>query len=508
MGWGTDALDFRARPRLRGKLPRRWLLWGGAALALLLLALLLLRQPLADWLWPETRAQALSEQAAAALARGHLTAPDASGARELYEAAIAIDPDRIEARAGLTRVAQAALEQARAALARDDFVRAHRFLALARSLEVPRAGADALAARLREREAEVAGIESLLMRAAAARERGRLDGSEDAALPLYQRVLSLRPQNIQALEGREDALSELLAQAHTDLQAGRVEQGAKLVAAATSYDAGHVDLPQLQSELARAIDSLRQRAARDLRGGALDSAAEHYAQLRRIDPDDDEASDGLAAVADAYAQRAERDAADFDFEAATVALQEALALAPGGGAAIERAARRIEDARRTGARLLPTTARRGQSGQVAALLRDAAAAESRGALLTPPGESAYDKLRAARALAPDDPGVRLAQAQLAPKARQCFERELPRNDLGQARACMDAWAALEGEGAATRTARRRLAQRWLAVGEERLRAGELARARAALGSAAEIDPNAPGIAEFRQRLLTASSAAD
>ncbi|HEX2122410.1 MAG TPA: hypothetical protein VHL59_12275, partial [Thermoanaerobaculia bacterium] len=66
-------------------------------------------------------------------------------------------------------------------------------------------------------------------------------------------------------------------------------------------------------------------------------------------------------------------------------------------------------------------------------------------------------------------------------------------------------AALEGEGAATRAARRRLAQRWLAVGEERLRAGELARARTALASAREIDPNAPGIADFDQRLRAASA---
>lgn len=510
-GWGdVESLEFHRPRRYRRRFPRRWVLWGAGAVALVLLACLVLyRQTLAERLWPQNRAQALSEQAAAALARGHLTAPDASGARELYEAAIAIDPDRLEAREGLARVAQAALEQARQALGRDDFVQAHRMLALARSLNVPRAGADALALRVREREAEVAGIEGLLVRAAEAREQGRLDGDGNAALPLYRRVLALRPRNVAALEGREDALSELLAQAHAELQAGRVEEGARLVAAASGYDPGHVDLPQLRGELARAIDGLRRRAADDLRTGALERAAERYAQLRRIDPEDAEAGRGMAAVADAWARRAEQAAADFDFPGATAALLEARRIAP-DAAAIERAGRRIENARRTRERLLPSERGdgSGRRAQVGMLLGQAAAAESRGDLLTPPGESAYDKLRAARALAPDDPAVRRAQARFAPQVRACFERELPRNDLGQARVCLDAWVALEGEGGATRQARRRLARRWLAVGEERLRAGELAGARAALESAAAVDPGTPEIPGFRQRLRSASASGD
>ncbi len=504
-----DELDFRPPPRTSRlpRLPRRGLLAGVAVLVLALLALLVFRQPLADWLWPETRAQALREQAAQALARGHLTAADGSGARELYEAAIAMDPDRTDAREGLAQVAQAALKQAEAALARDDFEQAHRKLALARELRVPRAGADALAARLREREAEVAGIDRLLARAAAARRVGRLDGDANAALPLYRRVLSLRPQNIEALEGREDALSELLARARNELKAGRVEQAAYLVRLARGYDAGHADLPEMQDALTSALDARRQRAARDLRRGALDRAAAAYMLLLRIDVEDAAALRGLTDVAEAYAQRAERAAADFDFDAADAALRQARALAP-GAPAIERAARRVEEARRTRARLLPAPDRPGQRARVTTLLREAAEAESRGDLLTPPGESAYDKLRAARALAPDNPAVRRAQAQLAPKAKRCFERELPRNDLGQARVCLDAWAALEGEGDATRQARRRLAQRWLAVGEERLRAGELERARAALQSAVEIDAKTPGIAGFRQRLRSASASGD
>ena len=65
-----------------------------AAAGLLLLVLLVLRQPLAELMWPQNSAQQAMSEADAALERGHLSAADGSGARELYEAALAMDPDR------------------------------------------------------------------------------------------------------------------------------------------------------------------------------------------------------------------------------------------------------------------------------------------------------------------------------------------------------------------------------------------------------------------------------
>ncbi len=505
--WGRlDGLDFAAARRYRA-LPqaRRRLLWAGVAGGLLLLlAMLLLRQPLAEWLWPSARVQELSQQAAAALERGHLTAPDGSGARELYEAAVAIDPDRVEARTGLAKVARAALAKAETALAAEDFPQAHQWLALARELDVPRAQADAFARRLRSNEADVAGLPQLLARADAAT-------TPQQALPLYARVLSLRPQNIRALEGREDALSDLLQQALEALRSGKVQGAAALVATVGEYDAGHVDLPQVRGELTRGIDTLRQRAERDLRSGNLAAAEAGFAQLLAIDAEDAAAQRGVFTLAAAHAQRAERAAANFDFAAAARSLQRARALQADSPAVVQ-AERRIAASRAARSRFGDASAavRPGPRARVrvAALLREAAAAEARGDLLTPPGESAYDKLRAAAALAPSDPAVRRAQLRLVPAARRCFERELPRNDLGRARACLDSWAALEGEGVATRQGRRRLAQRWLAVGDERIGAGQLPAARAALDSAVALDRTAPGIEAFRQRLRTAGASVE
>jgi hypothetical protein len=59
-----------------------------------------------------------------------------------------------------------------------------------------------------------------------------------------------------------------------------------------------------------------------------------------------------------------------------------------------------------------------------------------------------------------------------------------------------------------RSARTRLAQRWLAVGEERLRAGEMSAARRAETSARTLDAGVEGLDDFAARLRTAASGRD
>ena len=494
-------LDFgrpaAPRPGRAGAWRRRWPWLLGAALAALVL-LVAVRKPLADYLWPQTRAQALRAQAEQALARGHLTAADGSGARELYEAALAMDPDRDEARVGLARVAEAALAQARAALARDRFADAHAALRLARALSVPRDEAQKLETALRTREAARAGIPDLLARADAAREAGRLTGEATAALPLYRCVLALQPDDTRALEGREDALADLLQQARAQLRSGDLAAATAAIASAAEYDPGHVDLPDTRARLNEELDDVRRNAAADLRAGQLERAEERYRLLATAGQQAD-ADEGLRRVAAAWAHRAQVAAGDYRFSEADAALARGQALAPELDA-VAQAAHRIERARqahaRSGSRLPP--AERGR--RVERLLAEAAEAETRGQLLDPPGDSAFDKLRAARAIAPDDPGVRKATARLLPAARDCFERGLRDNDLGLARACLDARVVLESDVGKLAGARRRLAERWLAIGDERLGAGEVAGARAALEAARGLDPATPGLDAFDGRL--------
>lgn len=486
---------------------RRRFAWVVLAIALPVVLAIVYRAPLADRLWPQARAQELREAAAQALAQGRLTADDGSGARELYAAALALDPDRGEARAGLQRVADAALGQARAALQAQRFDESHRALRLARELAVPQPAADAVAEALRLREAEVAGIDTLLVRAARTRRAGRLDGDDDAALPLYRRVLALQPTRTEALEGREDALSELLQRARERIARNDLVAAAAIVARAREYDAGHIDLPDARAALARAADGRRRQGARALQRRELGTAVTAYRDVLAIDADDAAAQAGLQRVAVAYAQRGERLAADFRFAEAEHALASARALAP-QSPALAQAVRHLAQARQSQARLHAPRpgARRNNAQRVHQLLRDAAAAAARGDLLGPPGESAFDHLRTARALAPNDAAVRRASARLLPAARSCFEDELRGNRLARAQACLDARMQL-GDGN-VRESRRRLATRWVAVGDERLGAGEVDVATRAHAAARALDPQVPGLDALGERLRAAGAAQD
>ena len=429
---------FSALPARLGMV-RHWRWWLIGSM-LVVVALAVLRAPIGAWLWPETRAQALRAEAEQALAEGRLSASDGSGARELFEAALAMDPDRGEARQGLARVALAALAQARTALAEERFEDAHRQLALARALSVPRADADALAEALRLHEAGSAGVDDLFEQAGRAHVQGRLNGG-DGALALYSRVLALDPAHAGALRGREDALAELLAEAREALRAGDLQEAGRLVARVRAEDPGHVDLPDT---LARLVEEAGPDADRLVQALAEGSAG---------DPAGAAVGEGDAAVA------------------------------PGALDAGERS--------RRAARLLADVAAGGTEG-----------AGRDGAL----DMAAVARVGQARSLDPGSPAVAAAVARLLPVARACHARELRDNRLGTAGDCLEARAALGDDTAELASARRQLAERWLAVGDERLGAGEIGSARSALAGARRADASVPGLGDFEQRVRAAAAA--
>ena len=385
-----------------------------------------------------------------------------------------------------------------------NFAAAHDALRRARELSAPRADTDAVAAVLREREIAGAGLEELWERAERAYRDGRRRGANDAALPLYRRILRLDPAHLGALRGRDDAVAEVLQQARSLLRNGELADAAAAIVVAREFDPGHMDLPDTEARLTEEHGAILDLAADELEGGRLERAGELYRALLAMDAGDEQAGEGLVQVGQALGRRADRLAAEYRFAEAEATLAQARELAPDDGRLLA-VAERIQASRALHARLDPAQSPAERQQRVAALLEEIAAAEQRGDLLEPAGGNAYDKLRAARSIAPDDPQVREAGERLLAAATDCFERELRSNSLGRAGTCLDARTALSGDAGELATARRRLAQRWLAVGDERLGAGELRRATSALQSARETDPSAPGLAEFSERLRTASA---
>jgi hypothetical protein len=110
-------------------------------------------------------------------------------------------------------------------------------------------------------------------------------------------------------------------------------------------------------------------------------------------------------------------------------------------------------------------------------------------------------------VAPQDPRVRAAAKRLLPASRQCFEDRLRENRVLAAGACLDAWQTLSNNEAGQAAARRRLAQRWLAIGSERLGSGDIAFAQQALLQARRWQPDLPELPAFAERLRSAGGGA-
>ena len=487
---------------------RRIWRWALLVAVLLFVSLVLLRRPLANWFWSEPQIEQLLDQGDAALAAGRLSAADGTGAREWYQAALALDNDRMQARTGLARTGQAALQQSRDALDAGDLTRAHAALALARELQVPQREAEAVAQRARALVRGGGGVGALLGRAEAALQAQRLDGSPDSALPLFQQVLAVAPNQLRALEGREDALSDLLQQARHAAQQGDVARAAALVQRARGFDAGHVDLPATQEALNIALERRQREGERALQRQRLDAAGAAFTSVLEALPDDPAARRGQQQVAEAQLARAARLGGDFRFEDAEAALQAA-AGSGASGRALDAARQSLLQARKAQRALqVPSVPRPQRERALRGLLEQVAEAEARGQFLEPPGRSAYDALREAQALSPQDARVRAAGKRLLPATRQCFEDRLRENRVIGAGACLEAWQALAPADAAQGAARRRLAERWLAVGSERLGAGDLVFAQRALEQARRWQPDLPELPAFAERLRSAGGAAD
>lgn len=477
--------------------PQRRLWLFGAGLALVVAVLLLGRSWLGERLLPDPRMTSRIEQATAALRAGRLSAADGSGARELFESVLAVDPDQMQAREGLLAVRAAAVARARDALAAHRLQEAERQLALARALSAPQVELQPLQVRLvelREASADVAG---LLAQTAA-------PGMDEAAvLGLFRQVLALDADNPAAIEGRELLLAGRLQRAHAALAGGRVREAQALVDGVLAEDPAHLDLPPARAALGEALSALQARqsaelarAAADERRGRWERAAGRHERLLAEDPTLVSPREGLQRLAVLAAAQAQREAADFEFKRSEASLAKAKRWSP-DAPQVALAERSLARSRQARARL-----RGGDRSRIPALVAETEAAITRGDYITPPGASAWDRLRMIAAIDPASKELSRVEREFNAATRRCFDQALDTGKLGRAQACLDA-RVLQDASAATEPARLALCERWLGYAEERIGAGDWAEAERALGNARRWQPGHAGVKAAEARLRTA-----
>ena len=472
-------------------------------------------------LLPRTEFNDVLGRAQQALQAGHLDGHDGTSARELFQAAIALEPDNDRARSGLQQVGQAELAQADAALQAGRLDQATQQAALARELLGGGRDIDRLDHAISvARVAKVKTVD-LIDQAQQALAAGKLDGEQGAGT-LYRRVLQAEPGNAVAAHGMDQVGDALAARARQALDANdlptadaSIEQlaalqpnnGALPALRAAQARAHKQDSGALSAALAQGLEALR---AGRIAGPGSDTALAHFKAALALDPENPQARAGLGKVAQALTVQAHAALDAGDTAQAGSLLDQAAELAPqSADLAAARArlasllARSARSAAAPSAPLASATVGTlspQQAATVAQLVQRAQAATRRGDIMLPPGDCAYDLYRNALAIDGNNAAALQGMQALPAQVERLFNQALANRQLAQADAMLGNLAALSPGDAALPALSDRMATAWLDEADRQLARGDRIDAAQSLAHARKLAPNHPRVIDLTARL--------
>ncbi|MFC4525450.1 hypothetical protein ISN76_04280 [Dyella halodurans] len=476
---------------------------------------------------PSTELDGVLGRAEVALQEGRLDGNDGTSARELFEAARALQPDNDRARDGLRKVGLAEIARADAALQAGKLDDADQALVAARELLGGGSDVDRLTQALATARTGPVQTDHLIEQAQQAFDAGKLDG-DDGAGTLYRRVLGADPNNAVAAHGLDKVGEALASQAHKALDAGDRTAASALVDRLAALIPNYGELPALRAALVPAdkpdgaalADALNQaqdamRAGR-ISGDGDDTALAHYKAALALDPDNADAKAGLAQVAQALIMQANAALDSGDHEQAHKLLDQAAELAP-HSADLAAARARLGDTHKAAGALPvagdaqdvagPTqhpvlTAQ--QTADLARMIQRADAAAQQGKLMLPPGDSAYDLYRGALALDGNNETARHGLEGLPSLALNQFNQALASGNLQVAGDRLADLGDLSPGAAGQDELRQRLANAWLDQAEQQLQQGDRASAAQSLERARKLAPGNARLSTLTARLQTGS----
>jgi tetratricopeptide (TPR) repeat protein len=476
---------------------------------------------------PSTELDGVLGRAETALQQGHLDGNDGNSARELFEAARALQPDNDRARDGLRNVGMAEVARADAALQAGKLDEADQALATARELLGGGADVDRLTQALAAARNGSVETERLIEQARQAFDAGKFDG-DDGAGALYKRVLTADPGNAVAAHGLDKVGDALAGQAHKALDAGDRATASALVDKLATLLPNYGELPALRAALVQvsqqdnsALDDALKQGQDALRAGRIDGAGDdtalaHFKAALAIDPDNADAKAGLGQVAQALIVQANAALDGGDTAQARKLLDHAAELAP-RSAELVAARARMGDARKTAAAQVAgdIAADNGdsmqhpvltpqQSAELARTIQRADAAARAGKIMLPPGDSAYDLYRQALAVDGNNEAARHGLETLSNLAISQFNQALANGNLGVANDRLADLGDLSPGDAGQSQLRQRLAGAWMDQAEQQLQGGDRAGAAQSLDSARKLAPGNPRLATLTARLQAGS----
>jgi tetratricopeptide (TPR) repeat protein len=491
---------------------------------------------------PRTDFDDVLHRAQVALQAGHLDGTDGTSARELFEAARALEPDNDAARQGLNDVGRAEVARADAAVRAGNLTEANQALTNARELLGGGSDVDRLAQAIAKAQVSSGQTDTLITQAQEALSQNKLDGPDGAAA-LYQRVLSAEPDNAVARHGMDQVGDAMAAQIQKALSANDVASASAGIDRLAAVLPNYAQLPNLRASLS-ALQTQANSALNDainqgndaLRGGRIagdgnDTALAHFKAALAIDPNNAQAKVGLGQVAQALTVQANAAIDAGDTEHAKQLLDQAETLAPGSADLVAARARLAQapaasptetqppaatENTATATTKAPTVRKQEQEEdtapppqpaltgqqqvQVADMVSRARQAAARGDIMSPPGDCAYDLYRGALAIDGNNPEALSGLQSLPGQVQQQFNQALRAGNLKKAGSLLDALGNLEPGDAALSISRQRLANAWIDQAEQQFDSGDRNNAASSLEQGRNLLPNDPRVRELVARM--------
>ena len=468
-------------------------------------------------LLPKTELNDLVARGQKALADGKLVGTQGDSARELFQAARALDADNDLVRAGLNKVGLRLIEQARVAMTRNDFTTARGDLAAAAEILGGGPDVEELKAAMHAAENRNTASEELLRRADAALVAGTLTGDKGASA-FYQRVLDADATNALALNGLKK-VGELVAQQARDaIAAGNMDLANQRIADLTQLSPNHPAIPELHAAIAQSHENASQvqeqqltRAEAQQHAGKIggdDGALTLFQAVLKRDPNNVRARAGLRKVAQTLIAQANAALDDSNPAQADKLLQQAESAAP-DASELRSARSRLRDAReqldisKQQAQVSP-----GDQVRIQQLLDDADKAMAAGNLILPPGDCAFDKYRAALRLDGNNAKAFAGLNRIPARAKELFEQALKAGTPNKARSYIDAITEADPGDTSAPAMRERLANAFLDQADARIAQGQRAEATRALNSAKELSPNNSRLPSVDAKLQSMAASAN
>jgi cellulose synthase operon protein C len=514
---GTPSGHNKRKP----KKPNGWLMPLAIVVLLAVIAGLWFNQNRLRGLVPRTDFDDVLHRAQVALQQGHLDGTDGTSARELFEAARALEPDNDAARQGLNDVGRAEISRADAAVQAGNLDQAQQALTNARELLGGGADVDRLSQAIAKAQVASGQTTNLVAQAQQALSDGKLDGPDGAAA-LYQKVLAADPDNAVARHGMDQVGDAMAAQIQKALDANDAATAATGVDRLAAVLPNYAQLPTLRASLSALqvqagtalTDAINQgndalRAGR-IAGDGDDTALAHFKAALAIDPNNAQAKAGLGQVGEALIVQANAAIDSGDTDHARQLLDQAAGLAPGSADLLAARARLGQPAtggaapsadQNDNAPTTPSvTLTPQQQAQVASMVQRARVAAQRGDIMSPPGDCAYDLYRGALSIDGNNQDALSGLQALPGMVQQQFNQALNAGNLTKAGNLYDALTNLSPGNAGLLPTRQRLVDAWLDQAEQQLDSGDRNNAALSLEQGRKLAPTDQRVQQLTVRM--------